>query len=557
MNAIQTLAAEPWVGRLGWALIHFLWQGGLIASVYAIARIGMIQPRVRYFLACGALLAMIAAPVATFVRDVPSGSVPYHAAHSRAQSSARSEWSTAPIASSADPGRSSWLDSVMPWFVTAWFAGTVMLWLRFTAECILVTRIRSTSASVAGAEWQRTIEKLGARIRISRPVRLLTSSRVEVPAVIGWLRPVVLMPVGALAGLPIDHIEALLAHELAHIRRHDYVVNILQRVAEAALFYHPAVWWISGQIRQEREHCCDDIAASITGDTVAYVEALADLEASRPARLGPALAANGGSLESRIARLLGVRDRQIPRASVLGAVLGVFFFMLVAALAQSAASEPRFEVASIKPSPPEYVGFQSYVRGDRYTALTATVRNLMSYAYGIRDFQITGGPAWTSSVGYNISAKMPTAAGTGRDSSKLMMQALLAARFGLKFHRITKDRAGYALVIDKSGPKLVESKNPGPGLGLGRGRLMGRGSDMLTLARELSSQLEAPIADRTGLGARYDFTLIWSPDDQVTDSAEPSVFSAIREQLGLRLDPVKDVPVEFFVIDSVNKPSEN
>ena len=86
---------------------------------------------------------------------------------------------------------------------------------------------------------------------------------------------------------------------------------------------------------------------------------------------------------------------------------------------------------------------------------------------------------------------------------------------------------------------------------------MGRGSDMLTLARELSSQLEAPIADRTGLRARYDFTLIWSPDDQAADSAGPSVFSAIREQLGLRLDPVKDVLVEFFVIDSVNKPSEN
>lgn len=556
MTAIQILATEPWVGRLGWALIHFLWQGGLIASLYAIARIVIVRPRIRYFLACAALLAMIVAPVTTFVRNASSGSIPDHAAHFRAESSIRSEWSTTPIAS-ADPGDSFRLDSVMPWFVTAWFAGTVMLWLRFTAECILATRMRSTSISVAGPEWQRTIEKLSERIRICRPVRLLTSSRVDVPTVIGWLRPVVLMPIGALAGLPIDHIEALLAHELAHIRRHDYVVNILQRIAEMALFYHPAVWWISGQIRHEREHCCDDIAVSITGNAVVYAEALAGLEASRPAHLSPALAASGGSLEIRIARLLDMRDRQIARTSFLAGVFGLFFFMVLAALAQSAASEPRFEVASIKLSPPEYVGFQSYVRGDRYTALTATVRNLMSYAYGIRDFQITGGPDWASSVAYNISAKMGTAPGARPDPSKLMVQTLLADRFGLKFHRMAKERSGYALVIDKSGPKLIESKNPGPGLGLGRGRLNGRGADMPTLAKELSSQLEAPIADRTGLKALYDFALVWSPDDQAADSSGPSVFSAIREQLGLRLDPLKDVPVEFFVIDSLNKPSEN
>jgi uncharacterized protein (TIGR03435 family) len=417
--------------------------------------------------------------------------------------------------------------------------------------------MRSTSISVAGPEWERTIEKLSERIRICRPVRLLTSSRVDVPTVIGWLRPVVLMPIGALAGLPIDHIEALLAHELAHIRRHDYVVNILQRIAEMALFYHPAIWWISGQIRHEREHCCDDIAVSIGGNAVVYAEALADLEASRPAHLSPVLAASGGSLEIRIARLLDMQDRQIARTSFLAVVFGLFFFMVLTALAQSAASEPRFEVASIKLSPPEYVGFQSYVRGDRYTAMTATVRNLMSYAYGIRDFQITGGPDWASSVAYNISAKMGTAPGARLDPSKLMLQNLLADRFGLKFHRITKKRSGYALLIDKSGPKLIESKNPGPGLGLGRGHLNGRGADMHQLAKELSSQMEAPIADRTGLKALYDFALVWSPDDQAADSSGPSVFSAIREQLGLRLDPVKDVPVEFFVIDSVNKPSEN
>jgi beta-lactamase regulating signal transducer with metallopeptidase domain len=135
---------------------------------------------------------------------------------------------------------------------------------------------------------------------------------VRVPTVVGWLRPVILMPVGALAGLPAEQVEALLLHELAHIRRADYLVNLLQSAAEALLFYHPAVWWISGHIRAEREACCDDMAVAVTGDVLAYAQTLANLEASRTVPMRAALAANGGSLANRIARLLG-HSRHVPR----------------------------------------------------------------------------------------------------------------------------------------------------------------------------------------------------------------------------------------------------
>ena len=120
----------------------------------------------------------------------------------------------------------------------------------------------------APAEWQRILDRLKTRISVSRPVRLLVSGLLQAPAAIGWLRPIVLVPAGALAGLPAAQIEALLLHELAHIRRHDYLVHILQSAVEAVFFYHPAVWWISGHMRAERELCCDDIAVSITGDAV-------------------------------------------------------------------------------------------------------------------------------------------------------------------------------------------------------------------------------------------------------------------------------------------------
>ena len=148
------------------------------------------------------------------------------------------------------------------------------------------------------------------------------------------------MPLGALAGLPPEQVEALLLHELAHIRRHDYLVNILQSVAEAILFYHPAVWWVSAHMRAERELCCDDIAVSVSGDVLTYARALADLESYRPSHARTAMAANGGSLAPRIARLLGQpwpESRTVPgpgvvtsAALILAAACGVTVILFAA-----------------------------------------------------------------------------------------------------------------------------------------------------------------------------------------------------------------------------------
>src|ERR1017187_9214042 len=118
----------------------------------------------------------------------------------------------------------------------------------------------------AGALWQGRGERLAARMRVSRPVTLLESCLAEVPVVMGYLRPVILMPVGLMTGLPAEQIEAILLHELAHIRRHDYLVNLLQIVVEGLVFYHPAVWWISSVMRAERENCCDDLVVATQGD---------------------------------------------------------------------------------------------------------------------------------------------------------------------------------------------------------------------------------------------------------------------------------------------------
>jgi GWxTD domain-containing protein len=157
---------------------------------------------------------------------------------------------------------------------------------------------------LAPDHWRERLDRLRARVRLSRPVTLLESCLAEVPVVIGYVRPAILMPVGLLAGLPAGQVEAILLHELAHIRRYDYLVNLLQAAVEGFLFYHPAVWWISGLIRAERENCCDDLVVATHGDAHEYAAALAGLEQIRWSASEAVPAATGGDLMQRIRRLL-------------------------------------------------------------------------------------------------------------------------------------------------------------------------------------------------------------------------------------------------------------
>ena len=201
----------------------------------------------------------------------------------------------------------------------------------------------------AAQPWAESLARLKDRLRIDRPVRLLGSIRLQVPVVVGWLRPVILLPVTALTGLPSDQLEAILAHELAHIRRYDYLVNLVQSVVETLLFYHPAAWWISGRVRAEREHCCDDWAVEVCGDRLTYARALAAIEEQRTAGWLLAPSARDGSLLDRVRRLLGVAPAQERPASGLAgtlalaavALLGFLFFLTPAANLAQAGVEDR------------------------------------------------------------------------------------------------------------------------------------------------------------------------------------------------------------------------
>ena len=289
MSGIETILQQPWVTRAGWTLVHFLWQGSAIAILLAVVR-ELAGPRLtargRYGLSCTALAMMTVAPLATFLRAV----------NLVAAALPRPAW---PVA-----GGPTW-ERLLPWLVLVWLTGVIVFSARIAAGWRKASRLRRAAAGPVPREWQQALDELIRRMRVSAPVRLLASALAPAPAVVGWLRPAILMPIEAMAGLPIEQVRALLAHELAHVLRQDYLVNILQSIAEAALFYHPAVWWVSGQIRTERELCCDDLAVEASGDVLTYATALAELDGRRRVRLQAVMAADGGSLVHRIRRLAG------------------------------------------------------------------------------------------------------------------------------------------------------------------------------------------------------------------------------------------------------------
>jgi beta-lactamase regulating signal transducer with metallopeptidase domain len=301
---------------LGWTLLHFVWQGALIALLLAgaLAMLRQAGSGVRYAASCAAMLLMPIGAVATFLELRFAGTLPEHSAPRllmtmRAGFPAQVHGMDAVASAGAVTDIATDIAAWFPALVWAWFAGVVALSIRSVGGWAVAERFARRHTSRAEAVWEERLAALAARLSISKPVRLAVSGLAQVPAVVGWLRPVVLVPASVFTGLTAEQIDALLAHELAHVRRHDYLINLLQTAAETLFFYHPAVWWVSRKIREERENCCDDLAVEICGSTVAYVRALTDLEQMRKTTPRLAMAADAGSLVNRVQRLLRVKAR--------------------------------------------------------------------------------------------------------------------------------------------------------------------------------------------------------------------------------------------------------
>jgi uncharacterized protein (TIGR03435 family) len=578
------MTIHPILEALGWALLHFIWQGTLFALLLlAFQTLARRAPAtVRYAAGCVVMLLMISVfaatvfekfPVATpVIRNPLTATVPMNAAKAK-------DVSPAPISFLPMPG----LPAGPPdWIACLWLSGVAGLSLYTSCGLAQVRRLRWHGLQPVDAPCIEALESLQRRLGVSRAVRLYTSALAEAPAMIGWVRPYILLPVTALTGLSESQLRAILAHELAHIRRHDYLVNLLQTAVETLLFYHPAVWWVGRQIRQEREHCCDDVAVTVCGDAVEYAAALAEMEEIRGRVPEPALAANGGELLGRIRRLLGERDHdRRPFGAILAAALAVLLATVPALLSQEA--KPAFEAATIRPNTGNDPSSYFRMMGVTPSMTNQSLRNMIFWAYRVHDFQITGGAGWMGTDRWDIQAK--TLPGAGIQQMQLMFQSLLKDRFKLAIHREIKELPIYNLTIAKGGLKIQpnkegscltpDPKSPGPApgktfmdycgtSGFGRCSMIGTSATMTELAESLSNAVARTVVNQTGVDGRFRYEVNYAPEENQTAQPggpppacdAPSIYSALQDQLGLKLDSAKG-PVEVLVIDHAEKPSEN
>lgn len=356
--------ASAFVAALGWALVHFLWQGLAIglAAALVLMLLRNARPQARYAVACVALAACVAWPAFGLLRGLfadASSAAPLFVAGTPAPA-AGAQIFIVPL--------DSWrtlLQTRLPWIVSLWSLGAALLALRMALGVAWIGRIRRAHEGSIDPRWQARLDGLAVRFGLRRKVALRVADELDSPVATGWWRPIVLVPAALIARMPPDLLEALLAHELAHVKRYDYLVNLVQSAIEALLFYHPVVWWLSKRIRAERECIADELAAQALGEPRRLALALQRLDLIRDAGgfpQSPALrthlapAAHGGNLMSRIQRLVRP-DRHALSWKVALPILGLSAICLTvfaqgqAPTARAAASAEAKPVAAAQARP--------------------------------------------------------------------------------------------------------------------------------------------------------------------------------------------------------------
>ena len=489
-------------------------------------------------------------------------------------------------------------DRAIPWPTIAavvYGIGVLLLLFRLAVQRWSVRRLAHRAAKVADSAWTELLAETAASLGLRRPVLLLRVPEETMPMAFGIVRPAIVIPAVSETWSE-DRRRSVLLHELAHVARHDCLTQSLAAVACAIYWIHPGVWWIARRLRIERELACDDRVLSAGADADAYASHLLDLAYSLRVDIAPSLAvtmAAARQLEARLRALLdsGLNRRAPARRSLLAATaITLTLAGSLSAARISAApllqieSPPRqaFAVASVKPNKSvETGGFIQRRPGGHFSVRNQTLQTLILFAYQLQRFQLVGAPGWVATERFEVVAKAatdvpPTMFGQIPPEA-LMLRSLLEDRFRLSVHRETRELPIYALVLARAdgrlGPQLRRPTSdfcarqfeaagkPGftpppegsPVCGItGDGNGLTAGSlPMSEFARFLSGPTRRIVVDRTGLTGGWDFNLKFSPPDAPSpDPDRPSIFTALQEQLGLRLEATTG-PVDVLVIDRV------
>jgi bla regulator protein blaR1 len=517
----------------------------------------------------------------------------------------------APVTSST--AHETFISLLLPGFLlVVWLCGFVLVLSRGCVRWLSISAIRQKASPLLEGREVKLLRHVETVVGVRKPIELRLSQASLEPGIFGIFRPTLLWPARISNLFEDAHLRAILAHEVWHVRRRDNLAALVHMVVEAVFWFHPLVWWLGKQLVEERERSCDEKVLQLGNDPQIYAESI--LETCKFCMESPLTCMSGvtgAELKRRIVRImarhlgekLGLRGKLLLSVACLAAVGGPLAFGLMyvphfhAQLLQETSSPlPSFEVATIKPTRPEDNSQRIMMSHGRFTVENQALSEIIKFAYNITsEDQLSGGPSWIRSEKYDIDAKEEAALVQKlknlpreqmADQVRLMVQSLLADRFKLEVSRQTRELPVYALVIAKGGPKLTQSapvssmsKLSGPKMtgirSTGRGQLSANNAPFKLILDVLSRQPEIggrTIVDETGLQGDYDWSLNWSPErpDQFNggnsgqesatapapDSSAPSLFTALREQLGLRLQPQKG-SVEVLLIDHIEKPSEN
>lgn len=343
MNTFNFLTT-PIADALGWTLLHAVWQGFALVLPDAVIlhflrhRSGVIRYRVGVF----TLLAQVLASAGTFFWYYQPVSVAQPLAPAiTARYASPIQWQTVAQSIPWHQQTQQFLENHLSQFVLIYLIGVALFGLRLVGGWLYLQQLSKTATLPVSQHWLHLANQLRSTLAIRAVVQVRESARIAMPMVVGVLKPVLLLPIGLATHLSTREIEAVLAHELAHIKRHDYAVNLLQSVVEVLYFFHPALWWLSARVREEREHCCDDLAVQACGgdgrilaQALAHVEELRVIQSLQTPALAMAFAAKRQHLLHRVRRVLGVPTRPfVSNGSLAGLTLATILFMSVSVYA--------------------------------------------------------------------------------------------------------------------------------------------------------------------------------------------------------------------------------
>jgi bla regulator protein blaR1 len=485
-----------------------------------------------------------------------------------------------------------------------WLCGVVTVLLVWFARWRRVSATLRRAIPVEEGREVEVLRRLESLGKVRTRIALLRSQELMEPGVFGIFRPVLLWPERLSERLEDEHIEAILAHERMHMQRYDNLTAALHMAVEAAFWFHPIVWWIEARMLEERECACDEAVVQLSGRREAYAESL--LKVCRFCVESPLTCVSGVTGADLSRRIRSITTRRFETLSLggkllLGAaafaaiavpvVIGSLHTLRIHAQVQKAPGDIAVDLAPLAVARIKQVAFADSdpmatqfsddgvsFRGVVIAMIVQTAFLPQAYLYDSKDDRIVGLPSWTKSERYDVEAKVdyedvPKWKALSLTQKSLALQPLLVKRFNLQFHHETRERPTYSLVVAKNGPKLhkaqhVETNPSGTSSPDGTGdrdqstvtpgKIVLKGSSLSVLANLLSSQgLSHPVVDKTGLTDLYDITLRWSPADVgSSDASLPSLFTALREQLGLKLEYNKN-PIDVIVIDHFERPSAN